>query len=212
MKNPVMIFGLNPIARAAKAIFDSNEIITYGFLTDEPKQIGQEIDEVSVLGKMEDDGYLKFIGKKCEAFVALDENSVRKHVVKLLKEKRKVMPVNAIHAQAFIAASAIISHGNFINMGVMVGHDAVIGNHCILHSGAIIEVDVELEDFVQVGTGAILSAGVKVEEGAFIGAGALIVAGVTIGKNARVGAGSVVIADVESKQTVFGNPAQVVNQ
>lgn len=207
-----MIFGLNPIARAAKAIFDSNEIITYGFLTDDQKQIGQEVDEVSVLGKMEDDGYLKFIGKKCEAFVALDENNVRKHVVKLLKEKRKVMPVNAVHARAFIAESASISHGNFVNMGVMIGHDAVIGNHCILHSGAIIEVDVELGDFVQVGTGSILNAGVKIEEGAFIGSGALIVAGVTIGKDARVGAGSVVIADVESNQTVFGNPAQVVNQ
>ena len=207
-----MIFGLNPIARAAKAIFDSNEIITYGFLTDDQKQLGKEIDEVTVLGKMEDDGYLKFIGKKCEAFVALDENKVRKHVVKLLKEKRKVMPVNAVHAHAFIAESASISHGNFVNMGVMIGHDAVIGNHCILHSGAIIEVDVELGDFVQVGTGSILNAGVKVEEGAFIGSGALIVAGVTIGKNARVGAGSVVIADVESNQTVFGNPAQVVNQ
>jgi len=212
MKNPVMIFGLNPVARAAKAIFDSNEIITYGFLSDEKETIGKEVDEVAVLGQTEDDGFLKLIGKKCEAFVAADENEVRKHLVRMLREKRKVMPVNAIHERAFISPSAGIGHGNFINMGAMIGHNAEVGSHCLIHTGAIIEGEAHLADFVQIGAGAVINTGVRIEEGAFIGAGSLIVAGVTIGKNARVGAGSVVIADVESKQTVFGNPAQLVNR
>ncbi len=207
-----MIFGLNPVARAAKAIFDSNEILTYGFLTDDKKQFGNEVDEVSVLGDMEDDGFLKYIGKKCEAFVAVDENDVRRHLVKMLKEKRKVMPVNAIHGQAFLASSASIGHGNFINMGVGIGNNAEIGSHCLLHSGAVIEGEARLDDFVQVGAGAVINTGVHLGEGAFIGSGAVVVAGVSIGKNARVGAGSVVIADVGDKQTVFGNPAQIVNR
>lgn len=207
-----MIFGTNPISRAAKAIFDSNEILTYGFLSDDEQVIGQEIDEVVILGKMEDDGYLKFIGQKCEAFVALDENKVRKHIVEMIKKKRKVMPVNAIHREAYIEPSAAISHGNFVNMGVRIGHDSVIGNHCLIHTGAILEGGVTLGDFVQVGAGAILNQGVKVGGEAFIGSGALIVSGVSIGKGARIGAGSVVIANVEDGQTVFGNPAQVVNR
>lgn len=206
-----MIFGVNPIARAAKAIFDSNEILTYGFLTDEENLIGEEINEAAVLGKMEDDGYLKFIGKKCEAFVAVDENKVRKHIVHMLKKKRKVMPVNAIHQHAQIAPSAIIKHGNFINAGVIIGHESEIGNYCLIHTGAILEIDSEIGDFVQIGAGTIVNAGAKIQDEAFIGAGSLIVGGVKIGKGARVGAGSVVIADVENGETVFGNPAQVVN-
>ncbi len=173
MKNPVMIFGTNPIAKAAKAIFDSNDILTYGFLTDEEPKIGTEINDVEVLGKMEDDGYLKFIGQKCEAFVALDENKVRKHIVEMLKKKRKVMPVNAIHREAFIEPSAAISHGNFINMGVKIGHETIIGNHCLIHSSAVIEGEVTLGDFVQIGTGAIINTGVTIGDEAFVGSGLL---------------------------------------
>lgn len=211
MRNPVIILGLNPVARAAKAIFDTNEIITYGFLTDDKEKIGKEVDEVAVLGETGDDGFLKLIGKKCEVFVAADENKVRRYLVGMLKERRKVMPVNAIHERAFIASSAGIGHGNFVNTGVSVGNNSEIGNHCLLHSAVVIEGECSIGDFVQIGAGAIINAGVTIEEGAFIGSGSILVAGVTIGKNARVGAGSVVIADVESDQTVFGNPAQLVN-
>lgn len=210
MKNPVIIFGDNPMARAAKSIFDSNEVITYGYLTDKKEHVGQEIDEVTVLGTMEDEEMLRLLGKKCEAFLAVDEIKVRKFLVKQLKQK-EVMPVNAIHAGAHIDATAKITHGSFINMGVMIGHEAEIGNHCLLHSGAIIEHQVKLGDFVQVGAGSILNSGVTVEEGVFIGTGVTIVSGITIGKGARVGAGSLVIADVEAGTTVFGNPAQLVN-
>lgn len=211
MNDPVIIFGLNPVARAAKAIFDSNEIITYGFLTDDANRIGKEVDEVAVLGNMEDDGFLKLIGKKCEAFVAVDENKVRRHLVEMLNKRQKVMPVNAIHQRAYISSSASIGHGNFINMDVRIGHNTEVGSHCLLHTGVVIEGECEVGDFVQAGAGAIINSEVKIEEGVFIGSGAVLVAGITIGKNARIGAGSIVITDVEDNQTVFGNPAQVVN-
>lgn len=58
----------------------------------------------------------------------------------------------------------------------------------------------------------MINSGVTIENGVFIGSGVTIVSGVKIGKNARIGAGSVVIADIEAKQTVFGNPAQVIDK
>lgn len=212
MDKPVIILGTGGIGRAALEIFESNQVVVFGFLEDDEQEHGKEIDTISVLGRTDDDGYLKLIGKKCEAFVAADENTYRHSLVEMLHERRKVQPVNAIHETAVIAKSAHIGHGNFINQQVKLGAGVEVGNHCILHSGALLDFNVKIGDFVQIGAGAIIGSGVTIEEGAFIGSGVTLVPGITIGKKARVGAGSVVVAAVKDKETVFGNPAQSIKK
>lgn len=212
MDKPVIIFGTGGIGRAALEIFESNRVVVYGFLEDDKEKHGQEIDTVPVLGRTDDDGYLKLIGKKCEAFIAADENKYRQGLVEMLHERRKTQPVNAVHGTAVIAKSAHLGHGNFINQNVKIGAGAEIGSHCILHSGSLLDFNVKAADFVQIGAGAVIGSGVTIEEGAFIGSGVTLVSGITIGKNARIGAGSVVIADVKAKETVFGNPAQPIKK
>jgi sugar O-acyltransferase (sialic acid O-acetyltransferase NeuD family) len=207
MEKPVIIFGAKGIARPALEIFNSNEVVVYGFLDEDEKLHGSEINVVSVLGNPEDDGFLKLIGQKCEAFVAIDDNKYRQFIVKMLNDRRKTQPINAIHNSAYISTDAEIGHGNFINAKVNIGTAAKIGSHGIFHTGATIDHQAVLEDFVQVGAGSIINSGVKIGKGAFIGSGAVVISGVTIGKNARVGAGSVVISDVAEDETVFGNPA-----
>ncbi|MBB6326907.1 sugar O-acyltransferase (sialic acid O-acetyltransferase NeuD family) [Algoriphagus iocasae] len=207
MEKPVIIFGAKGIAHPALEIFNSNEVMVYGFLEEDESMHGTEINTVSVLGNPEDDGFLKLIGQKAEAFVAVDDMKYRKFLVELLNERRKVQPINAIHNTAYISTDAVIGHGNFINAKVTIGTAAEIGQHCILHTGAIVDHKAKLGDFVQIGAGSIINAEVTVEEGAFIGSGVTVVSGVTIGKNARVGAGSVVISSVGANETVFGNPA-----
>jgi sugar O-acyltransferase (sialic acid O-acetyltransferase NeuD family) len=211
MDKPVMIFGASGIGMAAYEIFKSHNLMIYGFLDDRDELHGKEIDEVVVLGSTDDDGYLKYVGKKCEAFVATDDNSERKSIVKILNDRRKVMPVNAIHKNASLSGSTDISHGNFIDDGSVLGAKSVIGNHNILHAGVIIEFEAGIGEFVQIGAGSIIGAGANIEDEAFIGAGAVIVPGISIGKNARIGAGSVVVENVDANMTVFGNPAKPVN-
>src|SRR5690606_10625579 len=180
---------------------------------DEDKDLhGKEINNVSVLGHTEDDGFLKLIGQKCEAFVAVDDNSYREFLVKLLNERGKTQPVNAIHETAYIATDAAISHGNFINAKVSIGAASSVGQHGIFHTNCSIEHQVEIGDFVQIGAGSVINSGVKIEDAAFIGSGVTIVSGVKVGKNARIGAGSVVIADVPANTTVFGNPAAPIKK
>ncbi|MFC3879517.1 acetyltransferase [Algoriphagus namhaensis] len=210
MDKPVIIFGAKGIATPALEIFNSNEVVVYGFLDEDEKTHGTEINTVAVLGNPEDDGFLKLIGKKTEAFVAVDDVKYRKFLVELLNERRKVQPINAIHQTAYISTDAALGHGNFINARVTLGAGSELGSHCILHTGAIIDHKAKLGDFVQVGAGSVINSEVTIEEGAFIGSGVTIVSGVTIGKNARVGAGSVVISSVDAGTTVFGNPAAKV--
>jgi sugar O-acyltransferase (sialic acid O-acetyltransferase NeuD family) len=212
MEKPVIIFGAKGIAHPALEIFNSHNIMVYGFLEDDLSMHQKEINHVIVLGSTEDDGFLKLIGKKCEAFVAVDDPSYRKFLVELLNDRRKTQPINAVHKTAYISTDAGIGHGNFINANVSIGAGTKIGNHGIFHSHVTVEHLAEIGDYVQIGAGAIVNSGVKIADGAFIGSGANIVSGVNIGKNARIGAGSLVIADVEKNTTVFGNPAQIINK
>src|ERR1051325_5607701 len=130
MENPVIIFGAGYIARAAKEIFEKNGVVVYGFLDDDKKLHGKEIDEASVLGATDDDGFLKLISKKCEAFIAIDDNKLRKNLTKMLNDVRHVQPVNAVHPQAMVSAKAVIGYGNFVDGGAQVAVGAKMGSHC----------------------------------------------------------------------------------
>jgi len=207
MDKPVIIFGASGIAKAALEIFNSNDIIVYGFLDDNEELHNTEINTVSVLGATDDHGFTKLIGQKCEAFVATDDNSLRKDYVEYLISSRKVMPTNAIHGKAIVSESFSLAHGNFINAGAILSNDSKMGSHNIINSRALIEQDVEIGDFVQIGAGSVINAKANIEDEVFIGSGVTVVSGVKIEKGARIGAGSVVVGDVESGQTVFGNPA-----
>lgn len=210
MENPVLIFGAGSVGLTALDLFQRNGVIVYGLLDDKKDLHGKEFGDVSVLGETDDDGFLKLIGQKCEAFVAISDTRVRKRLVKMLNDRRKVQPVNAIHDKAIVSTLATLGHGNLISANVVVNPYASIGQHCLLQSNVLIDTQAKLGDYVHVGAGSTINSNVVLEEGAFVGTGVTIVAGVTIGKNARVGAGSVVIEDVDANATVFGNPAKVL--
>jgi sugar O-acyltransferase (sialic acid O-acetyltransferase NeuD family) len=210
MENPVIIFGAGSLGRSALEIFLSRDIVTYCFLDDDTSIHNTEIDEVSVMGHMKDDGFLKFIGKKCEAFVAVEEADMREEVVKMLNDRRKVMPVNAIHDKAIIASNAFLGHGNFIDAGAVISAGAHVPNHCIIHPNAVVSAQATLGEYVQVGTGSIISSGAQIGERVLIGAGVTIGPGIKVGKGAQIAPGSVVLQEVKPKKRMFGIPAQEI--
>ncbi len=210
MENPILIFGAGNLGKTVLDIFNRNNVLVFGFLDDDKALHGKEIGEIVVLGDTDDDGFLKIIGQKTEAFVALENNKERKKVVDMLLNRRKVMPVNAIHNTAVVSEMASIGHGNLIAARAVVNPFATVGNHCIIHASAIVDIHAKVADYVQIGAGTIINSDVELEEGAFVGSGAVIISGIKIGKNARIGAGSVVIENVADGSTVFGNPAKKI--
>jgi sugar O-acyltransferase (sialic acid O-acetyltransferase NeuD family) len=210
MQNPVLIFGAGTLGKIALDIFNRNNVLVYGFLDDDKKLHNTEIGEIVVLGETDDDGFLKIVGQKTEAFVAIGNTKVKKKIVEILTERRHVMPVNAIHDRAIVSDDAIIGHGNLVMANATINPTAKIGNHCIVQSGAVVDTDAKVADFVTIASGAMINAGVEIADGAFIGSGAIIVTGIKVGKNARIGAGSVVIENIPDNTTVFGNPAKKV--
>jgi sugar O-acyltransferase (sialic acid O-acetyltransferase NeuD family) len=210
MENPIIIFGANALGRTAKDIFESNQVVVYGFLDDSKKLHSTEVDDAVVLGSTDDDGFLKLIGKKCEAFVAIDDNKVRRNLVKMLRDVRHVFPVNAVHRLAMLSPRGSIGYGNLFDAGSSTGAGSKIGSHGLYGAGCHLGAECVVGDFVQVGAGAVVNTNVIIEDDVFIGTGAVVVSGVTLEKGARIGAGSVVIATVKAGTTVFGNPAHPV--
>lgn len=210
MENPVLIFGAKSLGKIALDIFNSNEVVVYGFLDDDKELHGKEIHSLVVFSDTENEDFLKLLGKQCEAFVAVEDSKERKFTVEMLLKQYKIMPVNGIHKRAFVEKSATLGHGNFIGADAKILTEATVGSHCIIQSAVIIDFGAKIGDFVEIGTGALIGMNVEIEDGAFIGAGAIIIAGIKIGKNARVGAGSIVIYPVKAGETVFGMPAQVI--
>lgn len=208
--NPIIIFGAGGLGKAAMEIFQSNDVLVYGFLDDDESLQKTEINHISVMGRTDDQSFLKLIGHKCDAFVAISNRQVRRGLFKILNERRKIMPVNAVHQKAMISGSAFISYGLFANAGAVVGSFARVGIGCVLHSNAVVDYEATLGEYVQVGAGSIISPGAAIEDDVFIGAGVTIAGPVKVGKGARIGAGSVVIDHVDEETTVFGNPAQPV--
>lgn len=210
MENPVLIFGAKGLGLVALDIFQRNNVIVYGLLDDDTTLHNTEIGEYTVLGSTDDDGFLKLVGKKCEAFVAVEERAVRQDLVEMLNERWHVMPVNAVHDTAVLSSFAEIGHGNLIGARVSVSAKATVGQHCIVQTGAIIEHGATIGDYVNIGAGSVVGSGVTIENDAFIGSGVILIAGVRIGQGASVGAGSVVVENVPAGGRVFGNPARKV--
>ena len=210
MEQPVLVFGAGGLGKVALEILQSNDIMVYGMLDDDPKLHGTSIGEVPVLGPTDEQGFLKLIGKKCQAFIASDDKRLKRRLVKMLNDQRKVMPMNAVHRHAYLSSLSSIGHGNLIGAGAVINCHALLGNHNVLHANCTIDYGAGLKDYITIGAGTTIGAEVNIGDGVFVGAGATLVSGIAIGANARIGAGSVVVDNVSENETVFGNPAQKV--
>jgi sugar O-acyltransferase (sialic acid O-acetyltransferase NeuD family) len=212
MTNPVLILGAGKLGRLALDIFSSNDVLVYGFLDEKKELHNTEISEVLVLGDINDENYLGIIGNKTEAFVAIEHRTAKEKIVKDILDRKKTMPVNAVHVKSIVSEDAEMGHGILVAAGAVINSGAKIGNHSVVLSNAVVDALATVGEYSEIGAGAIINSEVEVGKGAFIGSGAVIVSGVKIGKNARVGAGSVVIEDVKDGKTVFGNPAVEVGK
>lgn len=88
----------------------------------------------------------------------------------------------------------IVSHGAFIDPGMVIGNDVFIGPHACLCNDGWPRVNKEGFDMTSLIDGSFVTT--RVGCGASLGAGAIVLPGLTIGSNAMVAAGAVVTQDV----------------
>jgi len=179
-----------------------------GFLDDAPIKQNTVINDIPVLGKIEDVS----LYPKCH-FILLAGNPKNYFIKKKLFDKLDISLnrfVTIIHPSAYISRFASIGKNVAIFPNVTVMANATIGNHVFIASKCNIGHGSKIGDYVLMSALVAIPGNVIVEEGCWIGLNASIRDGITIGKWSLVGMGSVVIKDVEPYTIVAGNPAKVI--
>lgn len=100
----------------------------------------------------------------------------------------------AIVDASTVGKRCIVSHGAFIDPGMVIGDDVFIGPHVAFCNDIWPRVSKTNYDFEAIIRGDIVIT--EVGNGASIGAGAIILPGLTIGDGSMVAAGAVVRRDV----------------
>ena len=179
-----------------------------GFLDDDPTKQNTVINDVPVLGKIEE----AILYSKCH-FLLHAGSSKDYSIKKKLFDKLDISLnrfVTIIHPSAYISRFASIGKNVAIFPNVTVMANATIGNHVFIASKCNIGHGSKIGDYVLMSALVAIPGNVIVEEGCWIGLNASIRDGITIGKWSLVGMGSVVIKDVEPYTIVAGNPAKVI--
>lgn len=135
----------------------------------------------------------------------------RRKYINILLEKGAFFE-SFISPEARIAKTARIGIGVLISENVSVSADVEVGDFVLCHANSTFGHDTRLGRHVVVENGVFCGGFVEVGDGATLHTRAVILPHQKIGTDAVVGACSCVIRNVKPGATVFGNPAQRIDQ
>jgi len=204
---PVIIVGTDADARVAADLATVQEIVVYGFMTTNAEDEGKELNDISILMRLDSSEGKKFLDKESvEVIVAARDIAERKDLAKKV-EVRAAHVVNLIYPDIIISPYSRLGKGNIILSGLVVLANSQIGSYNSIQSQVFLDADVSVGNFCTLQAGVKIGRGVIIDDEAFIGMGAMIASGVKIGKGALVAPGAVVLQSVKDGEKVFGNPA-----
>lgn len=210
MKN-IVIVGAGGFAREVAWLIEEinenkKEWNLLGFIDDDQKNIGKELNGYKVLGTTD---FLNKMSEDVYSVIAIGNGKIREKIVNKLKNKRfatLIHPNVKISKINKIGEDSIVCSGNILTVNIEIGNHVIINLDCTVGHDAIIE------DYVTILPSVNLSGNTITKKYTTIGTGTKVIQGITIGENVIVGAGTVVIRDIEDNVTVVGNPARIVKR
>lgn len=181
-----------------------------GFLDDDPRLHGRRLAGIEILGGTTLLDELRIAGVTHAAF-AVGGNRAREQLL-TRAAAAGLIPVNAVHPAATVAADAELGVGIWMAAGTVVNPGSRLGDGVVVNTGATVDHDCRIDAYANISPGCHLSGRTTVGRFAFLGTGAVTIPDVTIGDDAIVGAGAVVIRDVPAGLTVVGVPARPLDR
>lgn len=180
-----------------------------GFIDDNEKIWGTEVNTVSVLGGMD---YLKknFNKKEVSAVLAIASADVKKKIALELDEY--VQWETLIDPTALVSKYCKIGDGSLIGAFTQVGPNSIVGKFCSILYACSIGHDAILEDYVSVMDYCDITGYDYLEEGVYLGSSVAILPGLKVCKESVLGGGTVVVKDILEKGTYVGVPARLIKR
>lgn len=175
-----------------------------GFL-DDNKPAGTDIDNYSVLGKVD---WLNE-HESVHAVCSIGTGTTRKSVIKSIN--KNIEFATLIDPAAVIFKDCSIGEGSVICAGTILAINTKVGNHVIVNLSCTLGHDDIVDDFCTINPGVNISGKVHLSECVDAGTGSKIIQGKNICEEVTLGAGSVVVKDIEIKGTYVGIPAKIIS-
>lgn len=202
----LVIFGCGGHAREVLHLCSQLDVEVLGFLDERPEWLGRRIDDVPVLGNLEDIAGLKTRAEVVCAGVGDPALKHKFHDRTLALGFRLAAPL--IHPRVTIGPRVEIEDGTVICEGSILTTGIRVGRCVILNRLSNISHDCIVGDFATVSPGVNVSGNVIIGTGAYLGTGASIREKVRIGDWSIVGGGAFVSSDVPVETLVAGVPAR----
>ena len=176
------------------------------FLDETPSLWGKTVHGIPVLGAPAAIGQAIAMGAE-GGMVSIGDARARERLGAVLIAAGLDLPT-LIHPRAYVAPSATLGRGVFVNALAYIGAGAVVEDSVHVGFTAVVS------HHAQIGVAATLSGRstsggrTRVGRRAFLGLGAIILPDLSVGDDAVVGAGAVVTRNVPPSCTVVGVPAR----
>jgi sugar O-acyltransferase (sialic acid O-acetyltransferase NeuD family) len=194
--------------RALNASRPSFELL--GFLDDDPALEGTEIDNLPVVGRVDD------VSRFPDAFVVLTTAGTHDPATRWRIAHRLDLPASRyatiVHPHAILPTRSETGSGSVVLAAVVASTSVRLGHHVVVMPTVVFTHDNVIEDYATFGAGVRLGGRVRVGQGAYVGAGALVREDTTIGPWSIVGMGAVVIRDVAEGERYAGVPGRHLGQ
>ncbi|MBI2252749.1 MAG: acetyltransferase [Armatimonadetes bacterium] len=202
----LVIWGCGGHGREINWLCEQLGIKVIGFLDERPEMKEKIIDDVPVLGDINDIINLK---EEIEIVCAgVGDPVLKKYFVNKIIKAGFKLSGPLVHPNINISKRNTLEIGCIICEGSILTINIHIGNFVIINRNTNISHDVIIEDFATVAPGVNISGNVTIKEGAYIGTGASIREKIKIGAWSIVGGGAFVKEDIPDKTLYAGVPAK----
>jgi len=208
--NDVVIWGCGGHAREVSLLCGSLGLSVIGFLDERPEMKGQVVDDVPILGVLEDIAALR--GRLSVICAGVGDPALRRRFAAMTGEAGFRISDPVVHPQVSLSPRSSLGPGTVVCAGATLTVNVHLGQHVVVNRNATIGHDVSVADFVTISPAVAISGNVIVEEGVYIGTNAAIREKIRIGAWSIIGGGAFVRANVPPRVLVAGVPAVVKRQ
>lgn len=195
------VFGMLP-----NCLGYGTDFIVKGFLDDKADALDCYDDYPPIVDSVE-----HYQPQEDDVFVcALGEPKWKRHYAEIMLAKGGEF-INIIHKTVTIGKNTVLGKGCIISKESSISCDIKIGDFVTLQRLATVGHDASIQDYCNIGAMCFMGGGSSVGEETLVFPGSIILPHVSVGNKCIVGAGSVVVRKVKDMNTVFGNPARVMD-